>query len=239
MAQWWRICLPMQETQVRSLIQEDPTCGRATKPMCHNYWACAPEPENHNYWVCSQQLLKLAPPRACAPQQEQWEAYVPQLDSSPGSPPLEKSPRSNKDPTKTKINKQHCLKKKKKGNSSQWGGEFMSLEAEKPKLLLTLWLNSWDTLGRAQDLLPAALDGNEVLASISQRAFLLQSLIPGCFLLLDFEAGLSGLTWGGSISLSSDTHPGWPSRPLSAPLFLSALQYLCHLSQVSYSQLTL
>ena len=114
MAQWWRICLPMQETQVRSLIQEDPTCGRATKPMCHNYWACAPEPENHNYWVCSQQLLKLAPPRACAPQQEQWEAYVPQLDSSPGSPPLEKSPRSNKDPTKTKINKQHCLKKKKK-----------------------------------------------------------------------------------------------------------------------------
>ena len=143
MAQWWRICLPMQETQVRSLIQEDPTCGRATKPMCHNYWACAPEPENHNYWVCSRQLLKLAPPRACAPQQEQWEAYVPQLDSSPGSPPLEKSPRSNKDPTKTKINKQHCLKKKKKGNSSQWGGEFMSLEAEKPKLLLTLWLNSW------------------------------------------------------------------------------------------------
>ena len=147
MAQWWRICLPMQETQVRSLIQEDPTCGRATKPMCHNYWACAPEPENHNYWVCSQQLLKLAPPRACAPQQEQWEAYVPQLDSSPGSPPLEKSPRSNKDPTKPKINKQHCLKKKKKKRQlipvRRWIHESGSREAQvTPDSVaqqLTLW----------------------------------------------------------------------------------------------------
>ena len=32
-----RIHLPMQGTQVQSLIQEDPTCRRATKPMCHNY----------------------------------------------------------------------------------------------------------------------------------------------------------------------------------------------------------
>ena len=27
--------------QVRSLIQEDPTCPGATKLLCHNYWACA------------------------------------------------------------------------------------------------------------------------------------------------------------------------------------------------------
>ena len=32
--QWSRISLPMQETQVRSLIQEDPTCQGATKPVC-------------------------------------------------------------------------------------------------------------------------------------------------------------------------------------------------------------
>ena len=32
-----RICLPMQETQVQSLIQDDPTCCRATKSVCHNY----------------------------------------------------------------------------------------------------------------------------------------------------------------------------------------------------------
>ena len=36
-AQWIRICLPMQGTQVRSLVWEDPTCRGATKPMRHNY----------------------------------------------------------------------------------------------------------------------------------------------------------------------------------------------------------
>ena len=34
--QWLRICLPMQGTWVPALVQEDPTCRRATKPMCHN-----------------------------------------------------------------------------------------------------------------------------------------------------------------------------------------------------------
>ena len=32
-AQWQIICLPVQETQVRYLIQEDPTCHTATEPM--------------------------------------------------------------------------------------------------------------------------------------------------------------------------------------------------------------
>ena len=36
-AQWLRIHLPMQGTQVRSLVREDPTCRGATKPMRHNY----------------------------------------------------------------------------------------------------------------------------------------------------------------------------------------------------------
>ena len=30
-------CLPMQGTRVRSLVWEDPTCRRATKPASHNY----------------------------------------------------------------------------------------------------------------------------------------------------------------------------------------------------------
>ena len=30
--QWLRICLPLQGTQVRFLVQEDPTSHRATKP---------------------------------------------------------------------------------------------------------------------------------------------------------------------------------------------------------------
>ena len=31
-AQWLRICLPMQRTRVRALVWEDPTCRGATKP---------------------------------------------------------------------------------------------------------------------------------------------------------------------------------------------------------------
>ena len=38
-----RIHLPMQGTQVRALVQEDPTCRRATKHMSHNCWACTPQ----------------------------------------------------------------------------------------------------------------------------------------------------------------------------------------------------
>ena len=56
-AQWLRICLPMQGTWVRALVQEDPTCSGATKPVCHNYWACALEPVSHNYWAHEPQLL--------------------------------------------------------------------------------------------------------------------------------------------------------------------------------------
>ena len=36
-AQWLRVCLPMQGTRVRALVQEDPTCRGATKPVHHNY----------------------------------------------------------------------------------------------------------------------------------------------------------------------------------------------------------
>ena len=36
-AQWLRIRLPTQGTQVRALVREDPTCRGATKPMSHNY----------------------------------------------------------------------------------------------------------------------------------------------------------------------------------------------------------
>ena len=32
--QWLRIRLPMQGTQVRALVREDPTCHGATKPLC-------------------------------------------------------------------------------------------------------------------------------------------------------------------------------------------------------------
>ena len=59
-AQWLRIRLPMQATGVRAFVREDPTCHRATKPVRHDYWACALEPTSHNYWAHEPQLLKPA-----------------------------------------------------------------------------------------------------------------------------------------------------------------------------------
>ena len=76
----------MQGTRVWALVQGDPTRRGATKPMSHNYWACAPEPMSHNYWAHVPQLLKLMCPRAHAPQQEkppQWEACAPQWRVAP------------------------------------------------------------------------------------------------------------------------------------------------------------
>ena len=77
----------MQGAWVQALVWEDPTCRRATKPMRHNYWACAPEPASHSYWAHVPQLLspratttEAHAPRARAPQQEkplQREARAP------------------------------------------------------------------------------------------------------------------------------------------------------------------
>ena len=36
-AQWLRICLPMQGTWVRGLVWEDPTCRGAARPVSDNY----------------------------------------------------------------------------------------------------------------------------------------------------------------------------------------------------------
>ena len=48
----------MQGTRAWALVREDPTCRRATKPIHHNYWACALEPVSHNCWARVPQLLK-------------------------------------------------------------------------------------------------------------------------------------------------------------------------------------
>ena len=104
----------MQETWVRSLGREDPMCHRATKPVCHDYWACALEPWSHNYWAHVLQPLKPTCPRSHAPQQEkllQREVHATQVESSPRSLQLEKSPCSNEDSAQTKINKQKCILK--------------------------------------------------------------------------------------------------------------------------------
>ena len=57
-ALWLRIRLPMQGTRVQALVWEDPTCRGATKPVRHNYGACALEPTRHNHRAQVPQLLK-------------------------------------------------------------------------------------------------------------------------------------------------------------------------------------
>ena len=73
-AQWLRIRLPMQGTQVRALAREEPTCRRVTKPMCHNYWACALEPGSHNYWAQCATTTEARTPRGHAAQQREATA---------------------------------------------------------------------------------------------------------------------------------------------------------------------
>ena len=109
--QWLRIRLPMQGTQVRSLVWEDPTCRGATKPVHRNYWACALEPTSHNYWAHVLQLLKPRTPRARAPQQEkppQWEARAPQRRVAPArcnsrKPAQRQRPNTAKEKKKIQI----------------------------------------------------------------------------------------------------------------------------------------
>ena len=119
-ASWWlsgkKIHLPMQETWVWSLVQEDPIGQGASKPISHNYWACAPrcagEPRT---FLCSraQELQLLSPCTTTT------EAHVLQglcstvrdatATRSQGTTVksglyllLEKSPCSNKDPSTAK-----------------------------------------------------------------------------------------------------------------------------------------
>ena len=48
MAQWLRVCLPMQGTRVRALIWEDPTCRGAAGPVSPTPELARLEPVLHN-----------------------------------------------------------------------------------------------------------------------------------------------------------------------------------------------
>ena len=88
MVQWLKIYLPAQGSLVRSLVWEDPTCGGATKLVCHSSLLSLGSKAH------TPQLLKPTCPGAHAPQQEeppQREAQAPQLESGPHLPKLEKA----------------------------------------------------------------------------------------------------------------------------------------------------
>ena len=108
--QWWRIHLPVQETQVWSLIQEDPTCHREAfalelSSLCSRFW----EP----------QQLKPLHPRAGVPQQEKPEATTMRSPCTATGVQRSKDQRSlllqppcaiTREKLRTAMKTQHCNK---------------------------------------------------------------------------------------------------------------------------------
>ena len=104
---------------VRSPIQDDPTCHRATGPTRHNHWAWALEPGTHDYEAHA--------PWSLFPQGRplQWETHALQLERSPRSPQLKKSPSSDEDLAQSKVGP-HCSMSFHPGHtigSSRVGGD--------------------------------------------------------------------------------------------------------------------
>ena len=93
----------MQETQVWSLVRQDPTCHGATKPRRHKHWACAWEPgstatEARRPWsLCSQQEKPL-----------QWEACALQLEWPPLT--IREKPSRLRRPEQSKLKKTDFFK---------------------------------------------------------------------------------------------------------------------------------
>ena len=152
--QWLRIRLPMQRTQVWSLVWEDPTNWGAPKPGHHSGSARAPEPASPDHWS----------PRAWSPRSEterplQREACAPGLEWSPGwLAAITGQPR-------TTAKTQHCPKQKrintwKKKTETQGcqatereGGHlnaYCSVKDTDLKMLHTLWFQLCDLLKRAK-----------------------------------------------------------------------------------------
>ena len=107
-----RIHPAMQGTLVRSLVQEDTTCHRATGHVCQNYWAhtavWSPQVLTTEPML---QLLRPTCPTACAPQQKkplQGEALTAQPESSSHSPQLGNARLQQPSPSTAKN--KYCLK---------------------------------------------------------------------------------------------------------------------------------
>ena len=115
MWQWWNpnslpIISHRQNVYTKnqgSLIGEDITWKEATKPMCHNYWACALEPWDWSYWAQELQVQKSAHLKpVLSNKRSHCNEKPPHLNIElPQSLQLAKSPCSNKDPAHPKINK--------------------------------------------------------------------------------------------------------------------------------------
>ena len=106
-AQWERICLPMQGTQVRSLIWEDPTCPGARKPVLQNLGATTTDLSSCNYWSPhSLEPLFHNVRSHCNEKPVRCNKRLP----TPSFATTRESPRSKEDPKYPKIKKQNYKK---------------------------------------------------------------------------------------------------------------------------------
>ena len=98
---WWsRVSLPMQETPVWSLVQEDPTNHGTTKSVHANHWACAIENGSQNCWS----------PLPLGPFSATWAATAmrsPRMSTRelPVLVTTREEAGNNKDPAQPRINK--------------------------------------------------------------------------------------------------------------------------------------
>ena len=105
--------LPMQETQVWSLIRGDPTSRTAAKPVCRSYWVCALEPGSQDdESPCGPEPVptrREASTKGEKPPQKERSLHkekpVHEDGEWPLLPAIEESPLSNKGPTQPKMNK--------------------------------------------------------------------------------------------------------------------------------------
>ena len=103
-AQCLRTLLPMQGTWVWALVQEDPTCHRATGPVSHNCWACALGPQAA---AAEPTCHDCRGPRAWSPCSAMGEATAMRglrtaAKGSPRSPQLEKARAQQQRPNAAK-----------------------------------------------------------------------------------------------------------------------------------------
>ena len=110
----------MQETQVWSLVLEDPTSHGETKPV-------------HHCWAHELQLLKHAHPRACGPQQENRREESPTHHNQWVTPALrnERKPEQRWRPSatnkQTKTKTLEITEEKPEENSERWQEESKSV----------------------------------------------------------------------------------------------------------------
>ena len=109
MIQWLRICLPRQGVQVWSLVREDFTCHGATKPMCHNYWAHAPELVSSNY-----SSVHDLGPGLCNKRSHHSEKHTTTTRGIPYSPQLKKASVQQPKPVEAKKQSKPTNKKPSK-----------------------------------------------------------------------------------------------------------------------------